>query len=598
MGAGDVTLTAQWTLSAVDAIDFNPEGGSSMVSVMYGTDGTTITLPGAPYYPGYTFDGWFAAPSGGSVLTSPYTLTGSTTLYAQWTANTFTVAFDNNGGSGTMADESYSSGSSQALSANTFTNTGYTFLGWNTALDGSGAAYSDQQAVTLYETQGSTVTLFAQWTAISYSVTYLPGGGTGAVPVQGNLTYHQDLDIAGPQSLTRTGYTFAGWNDGTTTYQEGDTVLMGAGDVTLTAQWTINSYSVVYRDGSGGRGNPPTQANVNYGGSFTVAGQGGVTRTGYTFAGWSDGTSTYYPNDTYAIGVSNVTLTAQWTAIPYTVTYADGGGTGTAPTQANVNYGGTFSVASQGSVTRTGYTFAGWNDGTSNYLPKDTYFMGAGDVTLTAQWTANTFNVAFDNNGGLGMMSNQSFTSGVAQNLTANSFTNGTDTFGGWNTESDGSGDSYSDQQFVTLYETQGSTLTLYAQWVPAGTASVTYYAVDADGSTPTAGSAPVDGSSPYTLGSNVIVLDNVGTTPLSLTGYTFGGWCTTDNSSDPATCSGTVYDPNALIFNIQSNVSLYAFWVVDTYNVTYEATNADGSSPTTGVAPVDGSSPYPGALR
>jgi uncharacterized protein len=68
-----------------DTITFNSEGGSA-VAQQSGLDGTTITLPGAPTDPGFRFDGWFAAPSGGSALTSPYTLTGSVILYAQWTA--------------------------------------------------------------------------------------------------------------------------------------------------------------------------------------------------------------------------------------------------------------------------------------------------------------------------------------------------------------------------------------------------------------------------------------------------------------------------------------------------------------------------------
>jgi uncharacterized repeat protein (TIGR02543 family) len=90
------------------------------------------------------------------------------------------------------------------------------------------------------------------------------------------------------------------------------------------------------------------------------------------------------------MGAGNVILTAQWTADPHAVTYALGGGTGTLPTQGNVVTAGTFSVASGSGVTRTGYTFAGWNDGTTTYQPGDTYTMGASNVTLTAQWTADT----------------------------------------------------------------------------------------------------------------------------------------------------------------------------------------------------------------
>jgi uncharacterized repeat protein (TIGR02543 family) len=65
-------------------VSFNAEGGGA-VSSLSGLDGTAVSLPSAPTYAGYTFDGWFTAPSGGTSLASPYTLAGSVTLYAQWT---------------------------------------------------------------------------------------------------------------------------------------------------------------------------------------------------------------------------------------------------------------------------------------------------------------------------------------------------------------------------------------------------------------------------------------------------------------------------------------------------------------------------------
>jgi uncharacterized repeat protein (TIGR02543 family) len=70
------------------------------VSSIDGLKGTEITLPAAPTYPGYTFDGWFTFATGGTALTSPYLLGASATLYAQWTANPFTkIAFNSEGGS-------------------------------------------------------------------------------------------------------------------------------------------------------------------------------------------------------------------------------------------------------------------------------------------------------------------------------------------------------------------------------------------------------------------------------------------------------------------------------------------------------------------
>jgi uncharacterized repeat protein (TIGR02543 family) len=86
MPASNVTLYSVWILLPTDKVNFNSEGGSAVASIS-GPDGSSIALPVAPTYAGHTFLGWFAAASGGSALTSPYTLTGSLTLYAGWSTN-------------------------------------------------------------------------------------------------------------------------------------------------------------------------------------------------------------------------------------------------------------------------------------------------------------------------------------------------------------------------------------------------------------------------------------------------------------------------------------------------------------------------------
>ena len=97
----------------------------------------------------------------------------------------------------------------------------------------------------------------------------------------------------------------------------------------------------------------PTQSPVSEGASFIVASGTTLSRAGFTFAGWNDGTNPYAAGATYTMGTSNVTLTAQWTANPtHTVTYANGGGTGTLPTQSPVSEGASFTVASNDLHTR------------------------------------------------------------------------------------------------------------------------------------------------------------------------------------------------------------------------------------------------------
>jgi uncharacterized repeat protein (TIGR02543 family) len=222
------------------------------------------------------------------------------------------------------------------------------------------------------------------------AVTYALGGGTGTVPTQASESSGATFTVASGSSLSRSGYTFAGWNDGTTTYQSGATYTMGSSAVTLTALWTpvTNSatYAVTYVLGGGTGTVPPPRSEAN-GATFTVASGSSLSRSGYTFAGWNNGTTTYQSGATYTVGSSAVTLTALWTPVTNSVTYAVGGGTGTVPTQASESSGATFTVASGSSLSRSGDTFAGWNDGTTTYHPGATYTVGSSAVTLTAQWT-------------------------------------------------------------------------------------------------------------------------------------------------------------------------------------------------------------------
>ena len=168
-----IVFSAQWSANPTDTVTFNSEGGS-VVSSQSGLAGTTITLPSAPTQAGYTFNGWFAAPSGGSALTSPYTLAGSVTLYAQWSANaTDTLTFNTQGGSA-VSSQSGLDGTTVTLPSAP-TRAGYTFNGWFAAPSGGSALTSP------YTLAGS-VTLYAQWTpvvpvTVQVSGTQTYGGG-------------------------------------------------------------------------------------------------------------------------------------------------------------------------------------------------------------------------------------------------------------------------------------------------------------------------------------------------------------------------------------------------------------------------------------
>jgi uncharacterized repeat protein (TIGR02543 family) len=154
-----------------------------------------------------------------------------------------------------------------------------------------------------------------------HTVTYAhnPAGGTGILPTQADVFTGDTFAVASGAGLTRANYNFAGWNDGSNTYQSGDIYAMGGNDVTLTAQWTA-THTVTY-DLNGGTGTTPTQADVAEGASFTVADGAGFSNAGFTFNGWKDqSNASYAAGSSYTMSTSNVTLTAQWNLCPSTIT--------------------------------------------------------------------------------------------------------------------------------------------------------------------------------------------------------------------------------------------------------------------------------------
>jgi uncharacterized repeat protein (TIGR02543 family) len=168
----------------------------------------------------------------------------------------YTVTYDGNtntSGNAPVDSSSYTSGTSVTVLGNTgspaLAKTGYAFAGWNTMADGSGTSYAPAST---FPIDGHT-TLFAQWTLITYTVTYDGNTNTsGNAPVDSSSytigTSVTVLGNTGSPALAKTGYTFAGWNsmaDGSgTTYAPASTFLIN-GNTTLFAQWILNTTTTI-----------------------------------------------------------------------------------------------------------------------------------------------------------------------------------------------------------------------------------------------------------------------------------------------------------------------------------------------------------------
>ena len=168
-----VDLYAHWTANTYTVTLDNQSAttaGTASITATYDAAMPSITVPKRT---GYTFCGYYTTANGSGTnyynadgtSANNWNIASNTTLYAKLTANTYTVRFNANGGTGTMSDMAFTYDAAQDLTANAFARTGCTFAGWNTTADGSGDSYTDGQNVTnLTVDNNDIVTLYAQWT--------------------------------------------------------------------------------------------------------------------------------------------------------------------------------------------------------------------------------------------------------------------------------------------------------------------------------------------------------------------------------------------------------------------------------------------------
>ena len=158
-------------------------------------------------------------------------------------------------------------------------------------------------------------------------------------------------------------------------------------------------------------------------------------------------------------------LYVQWVGNDYNVTYNSNGGTGTMANQT-IKYGSSATLTNN-AFTKTGYSFAGWattaNAQTAEFANGANFSMNQKGITLYAVWSVNSYAVVFNANNGTGTMANQNANFGASLTLNANEFTRTGYSFAGWNTEADGSGNSYTNGATIASMGEGG--ITLYAQW-------------------------------------------------------------------------------------------------------------------------------------
>ena len=483
--AGDTTLYAQWTANSYQVI-FNANGGSGSMDAeefVYGEEKPLSTNSFTKT--GYAFVGWTTGEIAGDVIytdgTSVSNLTteqgGIVNLYAVWKPIAYTVVFNSNGAEGSMADQQMTYDKEAALSQIGYTKTGYHFLGWAKTSAAKTKDYDNQQSVSnLADTEGSTVTLYAVWEANTYTVAFYANGGTGSPMAAQSFTYDEAAKALSKNQYSRTGYTFKGWalTDTATEVEYADQanvrnlVVMQGGVLHLYAVWTAQSYTVSFDANGGNMMTDSTSKKVTYGSTYgTLL---AATRIGYDFAGWytakEDGTAIIAENTVNI--TEDITLYAHWTAKTFTVSFdtnqGSGSSTPTSVSPIHVTYD--FSYGGLPVTSRTGYTFNGWYTASSggNKVTEKTKVTLTADQTLYAQWTANTYTVTFNANGG--NFADSTTDKRIDQTYDANYKlpgeipTRAGYAFEGWYTSS-----TAGDQIAATTKMTTAGTQTLYAQW-------------------------------------------------------------------------------------------------------------------------------------
>ena len=568
--------------------------------VYYNVDGEDISFPdrkdtynyytglavGAPTRTGYTFDGWFTDKSFKNPLadnTIPPETLGTVTLYAKWTVNTYTVAFDKNAdnATGTVKDQKHTYGKTVALTANAYKRPGFTFTGWNTEADGSGLAYADKVKVTnLTEENGAVVTLYAQWAPVSYAINYKNVLATDENP---NPVSYTALDeTITLTALQRTGWDFGGWYLDTGFKKPvSELTTDQAKALTVYAQWTAHTYTIVFdKNADNATGTVKDQLHT-YDKAVALTANA-YKRPGFTFTGWNteaNGSGTAYADKLKITNLTEengavITLYAQWAPISYAINYKNVLATDENPNP--VSYTGLDETITLTALQRTGWDFGGWYLDTGFKKPVSELTTDqAKALTVYAQWTAHTYTVVFDKNAddATGTVKDQLHTYDKAVALTANAYKRVGYTFIGWNTEPNGTGTAYTDKLKVTnLTEENGAVITLYAQW-SNNTYTLTFNGNTGKAVDPNTGKTVTT----YTQTLAYDVSFELDANRFTKPGYTYTGWNTVAKGTGVAFADGELG-----VFNLTSaaggKATVYAQWKANEYTVAFDLNGAEGS--------------------
>ena len=355
-----ITLTAQWILHlytvTLDANGgtFDASGSTVAQDTMQVTYGGNFEQMPIPRYKGYFFRGWYDEQWGGRQYgdedgrgTYTYDKTEDCTLYALWEeAPLCTVTFNPNGGTLTGAETCQEKQNERIQKPyEEPIREGYYFRGW----------YKDADCTQMWDFDDpipGNMTLYAGWDILSYVIRVRLENGEQDIII--NQNYGTPVTV--PDDPTREGYTFIGWD---ISFPD----KMPAKITTITAQWTINQYTITF-DTAGGSEIDSIEQDYD----TAITAPDAPTKEGYTFIGWDMEIPTTMPAE-------NMTVTAQWEINQYTITFDTAGGSEIDPIEQDYDT----AITAPADPTKEGYAFIDWDTTVPAKMP-------ARDMTIKALW--------------------------------------------------------------------------------------------------------------------------------------------------------------------------------------------------------------------
>jgi uncharacterized repeat protein (TIGR02543 family) len=464
---------------------------------------------------GYSFAGWYLNDAFTVALNDDTLLTETTTLFAKWEINSYTLTINNNNGN--AIDSTVVTFADQITLPSNPVKEGFTFVGW----------YTNESLTTPYQSQtmpANNLTLFAKWDLNTYRINFYANHG---VLTSTSMNYPFGQSLPTLEVPTREGYSFQGWFLDESLNLPYNINTMPAGNIDLFAKWEINDYTVSFETFGG---TSITSVLMTFNDAILLPND--PVKEGFTFVAWYTDESLTSPYQSQTMPANDLTLFAKWDLNSYRINFYTNDGV---LNSTSINYAFEQPLPALEVPTREGHTFQGWFLDESFLQPFNYQRMPSRQLDVFAKWEINTYTLSINNNNGSSM--NSTVVTFADQITLPEDPVKEGYTFVGW----------YTDESLTNPYQAQtmpANNLTLFAKW------DVNSYQINFNSNDGTLTST----SANFTFQENLPILE----TP-SREGHSFQGWFFDESLTIP-------FDIDTMP---AGDIDLFAKWEANTYTLT-----------------------------